>query len=300
MIKTKNPIPVGSFDSIYDGTKKIHKSTNTWWLKTVTLLVFLLGFSTLDGATLYPVFEYIFASSPLILYATTFGTAVAINFLPCIAARFYLRSKYGLQERNYMLFFVTLGLFVAIFIVLGTLRFATAGEVIGNMSGFMSSSSGTAVDDTSVPGATPMIIVQVITNLVTSAIAFFLSYFSENPLKMRLEAIELQIADFEERAIALACAKKELSLYNYDSLIEREKNKCRLAHEALEARKDALKIESDKQLEMILGSADADTVITDTQKAEDAAAKEKNSDKKDRSSSDDTLQHTIHTTKEVA
>lgn len=271
MMKTNNPIPVGSFGSILDGTKKVHKSTNTWWLKKVTLIIFLIGFSSLDGATLYPVFEYIFASSPLILYATTFGTAAAINFLPCLSARLYLKAKYGLQEKNYMLFFITLGLFGVIFLCLGALRFATAGEVIGNISGFMSSSSGNAVDDSSVPGAIPMIIVQIITNLVTSAIAFFLSYFSENPLMMRLDAIELQIVDYEERKIALDCAAKELSLYNYEGLVARENEKRKLAHEALNAREEALKIESDKQLEMILGSANGNTTITDDQKKEDAA-----------------------------
>lgn len=299
-MKTNNPIPVGSFDSVYNGIRNIHKSTNTWWLMKVTLLVFLIGFSAVDGFTLYPVFEYIFASSPLVLYTTTFGTAIAINFLPCIAARFYLRSKYGLQEKNYMLFFVTLGLFMVIFVPLGALRFATADEVIGNILGFMSSSSGSATDDPGVPGSIPMIIVQIATNLLTSAIAFFLSYFSENPLKMRLEAIELQIADLEERAIALACAKKELSMYDYDKMMEHEVHKCRLAHEALDARRDALKVESDKQLEMILGSADADTVITDDQKAEEAARTRQISADDNMSDKNETQNNNSVTAKEAA
>lgn len=292
-MKTNNPISVDSFDSVYDGIKHIHKSTNSWWLMKITLIIFLIGFSAVDGFTLYPVFEYIFASSPLILYATTFGTAVAINFIPCIAARFYLRSKYGLQEKNYMLFFITLGLFGIIFIGLGVLRFATANEVIGSISSFMSSSSGSNVSNESVPGATAMIVVQVFTNLLTSAIAFFLSYFSENPLKMHLEAIELQIADFEERAIALECAGTELAMYNYENLVEHELRKCSLAHEALNARRDALKVESDKQLEMILASADANTVITDEQKV-------KLTPDTDSDSFSSTKKHNAFTSKEVA
>lgn len=298
MKKTNNPISVGSFDSIYNGTTRIQKSTNTWWLKKVTLLLFLIGFSALDGVTLYPVFEYIFASSPALLYVTTFGTAIAINFLPCIAARFYLCSKYGLQEKNYIPFYIAIGFFSIIFIGLGVLRFATAGEVLGNMSGFMSSSSGTVIDDTNVPGAIPMIIVQIMTNLITSSIAFFLSYFSENPLKMKIEAIERQIADFEEREIALACANKELSLYNYETMIDSEHMKCKLAHEALDARKDALKVESDKQLEMILGSADADTLITDEQKSEEAARTGQSSET-ETTSDNDAQKINIFTTKEV-
>ena len=298
-MKMNNPITVGNFDSISHGIKNIHKSTNTWWLMKVTLLVFLLGFSAVDGFTLYPVFEYIFASSPLVLYATTFGTAVAINFLPCIAARFYLRAKYGLQEKNYMMFFVILGLFTAIFTALGALRFATANEVIGSISGFMTSATETVTDDTGIAGSIPMIIVQITTNLLTSAIAFFLSYFSENPLKMHLEAIELQIADLEERSIALACAKKELSMYDYDKIVEHELHKCRLAHEALNARRDTLKVESDKQLEMLLGSADADSFITDAQKSEEVARTPQASANDNMSAENETLNNNF-TTKEVA
>lgn len=267
MKKTNNPIPTGNFDTVYNGIVRVQKSTNTWWLKRVTLLVFLIGFSAVDGFTLYPVFEYIFASSPIVLYATTFGTATAINFLPCIAARYYLRSKYGLQEKSFMMFFIALSLFAVISVSLALLRFSTANEVIGNISGFMTSSSGSSISNSSVPGASAMITVQIVTNLLTSAIAFFLSYFSENPLQMRLEAVERQIADVEERAIALECASTELSMYDHEKMLEHESQKCALAHEALEARRDALKIESDLQLEVILSSCDSNSHITDEQKA---------------------------------
>lgn len=298
-MKDKNPITIGKFDSVYTGTKRIHRSTNSWWLKKITLLIFLVGFSSLDGFTLYPVFEYLFSSSPTVLYATTFGTAVAINFLPCIAARFYLHSKYGLQEKNYSMFFATLGFFSVIFVTLGCLRFATANEVIANSSAYMSSSSGDISASSGKSGSIPMILVQITTNLLTSAIAFFLSYFSENPLKMRMDAIELQIVDFEERSIALECAAKELSMYDYDKMLEHEMNKCALAHEALTARGDALKIESDKQLEMILNSADANTVITDAQKAEDAARNGQSSADNNTLHIDNTPSN-IFTTKEVS
>ena len=298
-MKINNPTKVESYDTVYSGVEKVQKSTNTWWLKQMILIIFLFGFSAVDGFTAYPVFEYVFSSAPAVLYVTTVGTAIAINFLPSIAARCYLNSKYGLQEKNYMMFYVTMGLFSVIFIALAALRFATADEVIGNISGYVSSSSGAVADDSRVPGAIPMVILQIATNLITSAIAFFLSYLSENPIKMQLDAVKLQLADVGEYIISLMCTKKELEMFNYEKMVESEGKKCNLAHETLDARGKKLKLEADKQLEMLLHSADANTHITDAHKAEEAALTGQSSDQGRVFVKDETNSNCF-TTKEVA
>ena len=62
--RINNPLTPMSFDTIKRGEKKLQKATNTWWHNKISLFVLTLLFSALDGVTLYPVFESIFAESP--------------------------------------------------------------------------------------------------------------------------------------------------------------------------------------------------------------------------------------------
>ena len=267
-MKTTNPIRFASFDSIAKGEKRLQKSTNTWWHNKVMLIILTILFSGLDGVTLYPVFESIFAESPLLLYVTTFGTALCLNFIPVIAARLFLKYKYGQGERTLIPFYISLCLFVSLYAAICALRIATRDAVIGSLSDSVFSSAGADMTSNSIPGSLPMIIVQCVTNLATSVTAFFLAYFSENPILMQINKLRLQIIDLEERRISLLCAKKELGRYDFDSILRHEEEKFRDALIALNARRDLLKVQSDIQLEMLCHDPDDTTYITEAGQAE--------------------------------
>lgn len=267
MNKLSNPIAIGSFDTTRKSELKIQNSAKTWWLNGVALWILTFAFSSLDGVTLYPVFENLFDSNPLLLYFTTFGTAIALNFLPIISARMLLKAKYILQERNFNHFYITIGMFILLYIGICYLRFATREEVIGSISDSISTASGYQIDEEKSLGAMPMVFLQCLTNLITSAIAFYLAYLSENPVKMQIDALSLQIIEKEEYLTALKCALIELNAYNFENVVNSEKEKYQAALDSLAARRDALKIEADIQLETILGDADSTSFITEGQKA---------------------------------
>ena len=251
-----------SYGSILKGEQRLQRSQNTWWYNGIILPVLTIMFSALDGVTLYPVFESIFAESPILLYVTTFGTALCLNFIPLIAARLYLKYKFGMGERNMSAFIICLAVFALIFIAVCALRIATKNAVIGNLSDSLSSSAGIDMSTDSVPGSLAMILVQCITNLTTSVIAFFLSYMSEDPLQLEINEIKQEIIRLEDRRNSLRSILPVFDNYSVEDDLHDEERKFSNAVAALNARKDRLKIESDLQLEMLCSDPDAVTYIT--------------------------------------
>ena len=227
IVKQMSQLSQNAFSAICDSERSYSKATNTWWYNGIILPVLTIFFSSLDGVTMYPMFFHLFSESDGLLWLSTIGIALLINFLPLVAARHLLNYKYGFQEKSLLMFYITIGVFACLFIAVCALRFATMEFVFGDLSQSMTSSAGlmndTGTSDSS--GALAMVILQCITNLGTSAVAFFLSYFSENPLVKKIDTLQLELVELRKLDAVLDSALTEINRYDYDAAAAQEEER---------------------------------------------------------------------------
>lgn len=225
-IKPTSPIVDSTFTTIENASNIALSGDSTWWCNSFMLMVLTFFFSSLDGFSLYPIFFEMYTQSELLMWITTIGIALTLNFLPILAARFLLDYKYG-HKQSLALFYMILVIYAILYIGLGYLRISTRDLVFDTITNYISSSSNLvamqSIKDTA--SAFSMVLFLCFLNLATSVIAFLLAYRSEDPIKLKIIATNKAIAKLTKNIAALASTREELESFDYNNALGEEQLK---------------------------------------------------------------------------
>lgn len=194
----------------------ICNADNAWWMNDAVLYLLVLGLSAIDAVTLYTVFDAVLFEGRAIVLILTLGSAVALNFLPLLLARYVHEYRYRRSGvRPWMM-----GLILAVFVILfaatfylrwsaRALSFAGAEGTVSNAGGFteMGGISGTDANDESAVAITLLL---GTLPFITSAIAFLLGYLIDDPVKRAIAGLKLLRAEVLQHQAVLLAAVDEL------------------------------------------------------------------------------------------
>jgi len=193
--------------------KRICNADNAWWMNDMVLYVLVLGLSAIDAVTLYTVFDSVLFESRTIVLVLTLGSAVVLNFLPLLLARYLHDYRYGRNGVRPWAMWLILAVFLILFAASFHLRwsaralsFAGAESTLSSSVGFGEPGgiSGTDADSESAVAITLLL---GILPFITSAVAFLLGYLVDDPVKRAITSLKLQRAEMlQHRAVMLAAA----------------------------------------------------------------------------------------------
>ena len=194
-VPAMNPMPYPSF---YEGEKELQASDKPWWQRWVAIILFVLGLSGLDAATLYSVIGSAMAENQYIGKFMVGGLALALNFITLIAG-YLIRERYYERSRVPVWALVILS---ATFLLLFSATFYLHWET-GEESG-----ESTAL--TLLLGALPF---------VTSVTSVYLGFISEDPIRRRINKLRLRRIELQEMLSDLEAAKCEMERERTEQLM---------------------------------------------------------------------------------
>lgn len=180
--------------------KKIENAGKMVWTRLPVLIALVLGFSTLDGVTLYTIFWNVSFDSTLTVWALTIGFALTLNFIPLILAYDIHCYRYRAKGIKLWEIIALVCVFSLLFGFTFYLRMESRQYVISAYTG-IDPDSRTAMAYTMLLGISP---------LVTSAINLALGYISSDPIKRELSDLKEQRALMTEQLHVMYAAKLEL------------------------------------------------------------------------------------------
>lgn len=195
-------------------TAKTTKADQAWWMQDQILILLVVGLSMLDAVTLYTVFDRVMYQSQLISVILTLGVATALNFIPLVAARFTHLYRYRLNGIRLWMLLVLLTAFLALFTASFYLRWETRALSFSGMESTMVDSTGQAAGITSTDSdsqeAVAITVLLGILPGITSVINFFLGYLNDDPVRRRIDRLQIQVSQMEEHLYFLMAAREEL------------------------------------------------------------------------------------------
>ena len=203
--------------------------------------VFMLILTAIDGITLFSLFRELLDGEDRLIWTLTFGFSITLNYIPLLISRLYHFYRYGIQRVRKWMIITMIVIFIVLFFSTFILRLETREE----------------------DGSIALTILLGIMPLATSTVNLALSYLTNDPVKKKLQKLQIQTADMTAQLHIMYAAAYELSQDWEHCYAALEQN--RLAAAQAEVRQGSEYIRSLARLSLAkkLGDPDSISQLTD-------------------------------------
>ena len=189
-----------------------------WWTSGKANLILVPIFSAMDGMVLFSIFDECLTQSVFMGSVMAFGVAVVLNILPLIIARF-VHEAFDKTTKNATLM---MSIFITSFLLIygGTvyLRFSYS-DMYGQENQSVILENMVSNEETYVANENPqpdnkkgiaVVVLLSISPLITSVLGFGFAYVSDDEIKKKVEYLEIQKVEIEEKISDTQAAISEL------------------------------------------------------------------------------------------
>ncbi len=203
--------------------KQAVKAGDTLWARSGVVVVSILFLTTIDGITLFSLFRNLLPDKDWIVGVLTVGFSFTLNFIPLVIARFYHFYRYRFKGVRIWMIIVMVVVFFILFVSIFMLRWDTR-ESFFSGSGMVQKGGGASDFSTGDdapednpegnedhPGTIALTILLGIMPLGTSTVNLALSYLTDDPVKKKLQNLQIQQAKMTAQLHVMYAAAYELS-----------------------------------------------------------------------------------------
>lgn len=227
--------------SLKKHVKRAGKAVDTFWTRTWVSILFMIILTAIDGITLFLLFRELLHGEVLLIWTLTFGFSITLNFIPLVIARLYHFHRYGIQGvRKWMI--ITM---ILIFFLLFLFTFIFRLESLKK-------------DD-----SIALTILLGIMPLATSTVNLALSYLTDDPVKKKLQKLQIQTADTTAQLHIMYAAAYELSQDWEQSYTTLEESRLAAAQKEVKQGSEYIRSLAQLSLAKKLGDPDSISQLTD-------------------------------------
>lgn len=242
--------------------KKIESAGNALWTRRFVILLLVIFLSALDYVTIRPIFGTFLIQSAFTNIVIAAGCAVALNFIPLVAARFIHCWRYRINGVKVWMIVTMLALFLAIF----SATFYMRWECRANMFTIPDDDEETVttVDPNSEKAISVTILLGFLP-LITSGINLSLGYITDDPVQQKLYDLKYRRACLAEQLDIMRAAAQELNIDWDATFAELEDKRLNAACEEVRCGSNQIRSMARFALAEKLGDADSISELTDSQ-----------------------------------